>query len=62
MPQLSDEQLRDLSLAYSCDEILDILDIEPYELLLILKDRVEENIYEFNLRPVDCITDDIQIK
>jgi|TARA_R110001599_G_scaffold64833_1_gene182643 hypothetical protein len=51
---LSNEQLLDISLAYSSDEILEILDIEPYDLLCILKDKVEENILEFNLRPVDC--------
>tara|TARA_R100001443_G_scaffold116803_1_gene138577 strand:- start:910 stop:1089 length:180 start_codon:yes stop_codon:yes gene_type:complete len=54
MPSLSDEQLLDISLAYSNEEILDILDVEPIELVSILQDRIEDNILKFNLRPVDC--------
>ena len=38
MTTLSDEQLLDISLAYSCDEIVDILGIESYELLRILRE------------------------
>ena len=55
---LSDEQMLDISLAYSSEEIVEILDIEPLDLLSLLKDRVEDNILKFNLRPVDCNTYD----
>jgi hypothetical protein len=51
---LSDEQLLDISLAYSSEEILEILDIQTLELADLLKERILENILEFNLRPVDC--------
>ncbi len=59
MPTLSDEQLLDISLCYSCDQIIEILEIEPHELLLILKDRVEENIFKFNIIPIDCETNEL---
>lgn len=59
MPQLSDEQLEDISLAYSCDEILDILEVEPLELVALLREQIEQNILKFNFRPVDCNTHDI---
>jgi hypothetical protein len=54
MPTLSEEQLRDLAEAYNCDQIVDILNIEPMELLLAFREDVEYNITNFNLRPVDC--------
>ena len=53
MPTLSEEQLRDLAEAYNCDQIVDILNIEPMELLLAFREDVEYNITNFNLRPVD---------
>jgi AraC-like DNA-binding protein len=59
MTTLSDEQLLDISLAYSCDEIIDILGIESFELLRILREEVEENILSFNLRPVDAYRYDL---
>jgi hypothetical protein len=54
MPTLSEEQLRDLAEAYNCDQIVDILNIEPMQLLLAFREDVEYNITDFNLRPVDC--------
>jgi|TARA_R110000772_G_scaffold233536_1_gene345101 hypothetical protein len=57
--QLSDEQLEDIALAYSCDEILDILGVEPSELVDLLREQIEQNILKFNFRPVDCNTYDI---
>jgi hypothetical protein len=54
MPTLSDEQLSDLAQAYSCDEIVDILGIEPIQLLLAFREEVGYYIADFNLRPVDC--------
>ena len=51
---LSEEQLIDISLAYNNEEILDILQIETIELVHILQEQIEENILNFNLRPVDC--------
>ena len=48
------EQLLDISLAYSSEEILEILDIQTLELADLLKERIRENILKFNLRPVDC--------
>lgn len=56
---LSDEQLLDISLAYSSEEILEILDIQTLELADLLKERIRENILKFNLRPVDCNTYDL---
>tara|TARA_R110002020_G_scaffold18907_3_gene65292 strand:+ start:6784 stop:6966 length:183 start_codon:yes stop_codon:yes gene_type:complete len=56
---LSDEQLLDISLAYSSEEILDILEIETLELADLLKERINENILKFNLRPVDCNSYDL---
>ena len=53
-PTLSKEQLLDISLAYSSEEILEVLGIETLELAQILQERIEENLYKFNLRPVDC--------
>ena len=41
MATLSEEQLRDIADAYSCEQIIDLLDIE-------------ENLDKFSLRPVDC--------
>jgi|TARA_R100001594_G_scaffold96576_1_gene130807 hypothetical protein len=54
MPILSEEQLIDLSEAYSCDQLIDILGIESIQLLMAFREDVEENISKFNLRPVDC--------
>jgi|TARA_R110000787_G_scaffold201881_1_gene312671 hypothetical protein len=57
MPILSDEQLWDLAQAYSCEQIIDLLDLEPMALLLAFKSQVEFNIEDFNLRPVDTLYD-----
>ena len=54
MRTLSDEQLLDISQAYSCEEIIDLLDIDPLRLLDLLREELCENIHKFNLRPVDC--------
>ena len=53
-PTLSKEQLLDISLAYSSEEILEVLGIETLELAQMLQERIEENLYKFNLRSVDC--------
>ena len=58
MPHLSDEQLEDIALAHSCEEILDILGIESYDLAELLRDRIEQDIFKFNLLPVDCNIND----
>jgi hypothetical protein len=50
---ISKEQLHDLSEAYTAEDILDILDMSNYDLLLLLIEQVEENIDNFQLRPVD---------
>ena len=50
---LSEEQLRDIA-AYSCEQIIDLLDIDSLTLLDFFREYVEENLDKFNLRPVDC--------
>jgi|TARA_R110000787_G_C13207303_1_gene424728 hypothetical protein len=57
MPILSEEQLLDLAQAYSCEQIIELLDLEPMSLLLAFKTKVEDNLEEFNLRPVDTLYD-----
>ena len=52
MDTLSEEQLLDISQAYSCEEIVDLLDIDS--LIDLLREELAENIHKFNLRPVDC--------
>jgi len=54
MPRLSDEQLTDLAEAYTIEELVEILELDALELLDLLRDKLEENIHKFNLRPVDC--------
>jgi len=54
MSILSDEQLGDLASAYSCEQIIDILGIEPIQLLLAFQEEVNYYIDDFKLRPVDC--------
>jgi|TARA_R100000353_G_scaffold138212_1_gene98295 hypothetical protein len=54
MPTLSDEQLGDLARAYSCEQIIDILGLEPIQLLLAFQEEVNYYIDDFKLRPVDC--------
>lgn len=54
MATLSEEQLRDLADAYSCEQIIDLLDIDSLTLLDFFREYVEENLDKFNLRPVDC--------
>jgi|TARA_R100001086_G_C11837513_1_gene258233 hypothetical protein len=51
---LSEEQLRDIADAYSCEQIIDLLDIDSITLLDFFREYVEENLDKFNLRPVDC--------
>ncbi len=51
---LSEEQLRDIADAYSCEQIIDLLDIDSLTLLDFFREYVEENLDKFNLRPVDC--------
>ena len=48
---LSEEQLRDLADAYSCEQIIDLLDIDSLTLLDFFREYVEENLDKFNLRP-----------
>ena len=54
MAILSEEQLRDIADAYSCEQIIDLLDIDSLTLLDFFREYVEENLDKFNLRPVDC--------
>ncbi len=54
MATLSEEQLRDIADAYSCEQIIDLLDIDSLTLLDFFREYVEENLDKFNLRPVDC--------
>jgi hypothetical protein len=54
MSTLSDEQLSDLAEAYSCEQIIDILGLEPIQLLLAFNEEVNYYIADFKLRPVDC--------
>jgi len=54
VPQLSEEQLRDIADAYSCEQIIDLLDIDSLTLLDFFREYVEDNLDKFNLRPVDC--------
>jgi|TARA_R110002126_G_scaffold3473_1_gene19770 hypothetical protein len=51
---LSEEQILDISQAYSCEEIIDILDIDSLQLLDAFREELFENLHKFNLRPVDC--------
>ena len=51
---LSEEQMRDIADAYSCEQIIDLLDIDSLTLLDFFREYVEENLDKFNLRPVDC--------
>ena len=48
---LSEEQLRDIADAYSCEQIIDLLDIDSLTLLDFFREYVEENLDKFNLRP-----------
>ena len=50
----SEEQILDISQAYSCEEIIDILDIDSLQLLDAFREELFENLHKFNLRPVDC--------
>ena len=54
VPTLSEEQMRDIADAYSCEQIIDLLDIDSLTLLDFFREYVEENLDKFNLRPVDC--------
>lgn len=58
MPILSDEMLKDLSHAYSSSDVLDLLDVDTFELLLALRDKIAENLDKFDLKPVDCACND----
>jgi|8_EtaG_2_1085327.scaffolds.fasta_scaffold218317_2 hypothetical protein len=54
MPQLSDEMLSDIAEAHSPEEIVEILDLESIDLLLSFRDRVQEQLTKFEVRPLDC--------
>ena len=54
MPQLSDEMLSDIAEAHSPEEIVEILDLESIDLLLSFRDRVQEQLTKFAVRPLDC--------
>ena len=51
---LSDQILSDIADAYSPEQILEILELEPLELLQSFRERVQENLTKFEMRPVDC--------
>tara|TARA_Y100001951_G_C11268435_1_gene257120 strand:+ start:505 stop:678 length:174 start_codon:yes stop_codon:yes gene_type:complete len=51
---LSDQILSDIADAYSPEQILEILELEPLELLQSFRERVQENLTKFEIRPVDC--------
>jgi hypothetical protein len=51
---VSEEILKDLSETYSPDEILEILGLDNFDLVVLLYDKIEDNINHFQLRPVDC--------
>jgi|CoawatStandDraft_6_1074263.scaffolds.fasta_scaffold00202_7 hypothetical protein len=50
---VSEQILLDLSEAYSPDEILSIIGLDNFDLVVLLYDKIEEHINEFQLRPVD---------
>ena len=54
MPQLSDEMLSDIAEAHSPEEIVEILVLESIDLLLSFRDRVQEQLTKFEVRPLDC--------
>ena len=54
MPQLSDEMLSDIAEARSPEEIVEILDLESIDLLLSFRERVQEQLTRFDVRPIDC--------
>jgi hypothetical protein len=54
MPQLSDEMLGDIAEAHSPEAIVEILDLDSLELLLAFRERVQEQLIKFEVRPVDC--------
>ena len=47
MNTLSEEQLLDISQAYSCEEIVDLLDIDSLKLLDLLREELAENIHMY---------------
>ena len=51
---LSEEQLSDIAEGYSPEQILEILDITSLEILMQFRERVQENLTKFEMRPVDC--------
>lgn len=56
---LSDDILRDIADAYSPETIIEILGISSLDLLIAHRDKVQENITLFEMRPVDCHECDI---
>ena len=56
---LSDDILRDIADAYSPETIIEILVISSLDLLLAHRDKVQENLTLFEMRPVDCHECDI---
>jgi hypothetical protein len=51
---LSDQILYDISEAYSPEQILEILELDPLDILQAFRERVQDNINKFEIRPVDC--------
>jgi hypothetical protein len=50
---VSENVLKDLAESYTPDEILEILGLDNFDLVVLLYDRIEENLHNFQLRPVD---------
>jgi hypothetical protein len=50
---VSENVLKDLSETYSPEEILEILGLDNFDLVVLLYDKIEENLHNFQLRPVD---------
>ena len=50
---VSEDVLKDLSETYSPEEILETLGLNNFDLVVLLYDRIEENLHNFQLRPVD---------
>ena len=50
---VSENVLKDLADSYTPDEILEILGLDNFDLVVMLYDKIEENLHNFQLRPVD---------
>ncbi len=51
---LSDDILSDIAQAHSPEDIVEILDLDSLELLLAFRERVQEHLTKFEVRPLDC--------